>query len=228
MKTWCLNCHTLVRLSTALVVSSGLNLDANACVNEQERKRNGCAVGTSREEALDVADEAAVELQDGDACEVESRPSSDDDTQAPMSAALTGKEDRFDEGQDGERWHVTFQPYIWALGNEVRIATEQYDRSDYTGYIDALLNQYQYGFLWSTVAYKAVDGATRSRVRISASPPFSSFPATQPGAAVVANSLNGHRYGTARAFGAEHCLSPPPLSLASAGGTASSKQAGAQ
>lgn len=46
------------------------------------------------------------------------------------------------------------QPYIWALGNEVRIATDEYDRSDFTGYIDALLNQYQYGFLWATTAFK--------------------------------------------------------------------------
>jgi hypothetical protein len=56
---------------------------------------------------------------------------------------------------DGQKeWRVVFQPYIWALGNEVRIATTEYDRSDYTGFADALLNQYQYGFLWTTKAYK--------------------------------------------------------------------------
>ncbi len=151
MKNWHPNCHTLVRLSAAFVLSSALNLEANACLVEQERQRNGCAVSTSRE---DAAGEASVELQDGNACKVEGSPISDDDTQAAVRAALTGSEDRFDEGQEGEGWRVIFQPYIWALGNEVRIATEQFDRSDYTGYIDALLNQYQYGFLWSTVAYK--------------------------------------------------------------------------
>jgi hypothetical protein len=72
-----------------------------------------------------------------------------------MDDASVAAEGRLDEEQEGdERWRVTFQPYIWALSNEVRIATEQYDRSDRTGYIDALLNQYQYGFLWSTTAYK--------------------------------------------------------------------------
>ena len=51
-------------------------------------------------------------------------------------------------------WEITVQPYIWALRNEVRIATTEYDRSDATGFIDALLNQYQYGFLWTTTARK--------------------------------------------------------------------------
>lgn len=51
-------------------------------------------------------------------------------------------------------WDLTFQPYLWALSNEVRIATKDYDRSDFTPYLDALLNQYQYGFLWTTQAMK--------------------------------------------------------------------------
>lgn len=55
-------------------------------------------------------------------------------------------------------WRVTVQPYIWALGNNVRIATDEYDRSALTGYFDALLNQYQYGFLWSTTAFKGAWG----------------------------------------------------------------------
>jgi opacity protein-like surface antigen len=60
----------------------------------------------------------------------------------------------FAHAEEKETWEVSVQPYIWALGNEVRIATTEYDRSDYTGYIDALLNQYQYGFLWTTTARK--------------------------------------------------------------------------
>jgi len=56
--------------------------------------------------------------------------------------------------QEDDAWKISVQPYIWALSNEVRIATTEYDRSDFTGYLDALLNQYQYGFLWTTTAYK--------------------------------------------------------------------------
>jgi hypothetical protein len=51
-------------------------------------------------------------------------------------------------------WRISFQPYLWALSNQVRIATQDYDRSDFTPYLDALLNQYQYGFLWTTQAIK--------------------------------------------------------------------------
>ncbi len=56
--------------------------------------------------------------------------------------------------EEADSWQIQFQPYVWALGNEVRIATTDYDRSDSTGFIDALLNQYQYGFLWTTTARK--------------------------------------------------------------------------
>lgn len=56
--------------------------------------------------------------------------------------------------EENKAWEVSVQPYIWALGNEVRIATTEYDRSDFTGYVDALLNQYRYGFLWTTTARK--------------------------------------------------------------------------
>lgn len=58
------------------------------------------------------------------------------------------------EKPDKDSWKVTLEPYIWALGNKVRIATDQYDRSDFTGYIDALFNQYQYGFLGAVKVYR--------------------------------------------------------------------------
>lgn len=53
-----------------------------------------------------------------------------------------------------DTWKVTLEPYVWALGNKVRIATDQFDRSDFTGYIDALVNQYQYGFLGVAKLYR--------------------------------------------------------------------------
>lgn len=56
--------------------------------------------------------------------------------------------------QEDETWQGQFQPYLWALGNEIRIATTEYDRSDSTAFVDALLNQYQYGFLWTSTVRK--------------------------------------------------------------------------
>jgi len=142
-----------VSILSAFVLSLASDCKANACLVEQKQQCNETAVSTSREEPIDMVDEATI-VPDDNACELERSPGNRDDSRSAISSALAATEDRFDEGQEGEGWRVIFQPYIWALGNEVRIATEQFDRSDYTGYIDALLNQYQYGFLWNTVAYK--------------------------------------------------------------------------
>ncbi len=153
MKTWQLDSHPLVRLLAGFLLSMALSFQASAGLVGEDgefklRAENGA------QESTEKLDEVIVAPEDGSVRELVRSPDSKVEIKGAISTALTETDGRFDEDKKAERWRVIFQPYIWALGNEVRIATEQYDRSDYTGYIDALLNQYQYGFLWSTVAYK--------------------------------------------------------------------------
>lgn len=52
-----------------------------------------------------------------------------------------------------EEWRMEFRPYLWALGNDLHIATEEYNKVDSTGFVEAL-GQYDYGMLWAFTAHK--------------------------------------------------------------------------